>query len=188
MLVSRHTGFTLVEVLVSTAIFSVVMVIALGALLSLAEANRKAQTLSVAINNMSAALDSMSRAIRTGVAYHCGSSGSISTQDCTTTAETYFSFQAADGSHVAYCLLGTAIMREIKNSGANSACNSNNFVALTPPNVTITKLQFYVVGSTKGDAIQPKVTILLSGSVPVSVKQTSVFNIQTTVTQRIYDQ
>ncbi len=194
--VRRHGGFTLIEVMVSTAIFSMVMVIALGALLALSEADRKAQTLNTAVNNMGSALDSMSRAIRTGVSYYCGSGGNYGdVYDCQSSPGTYLSFVASDGTHVAYCLDNSSgvgiIKREIRpasNNVLDSSCNTPGFVPLTPPDVNITRLSFYVVGSSKSDQLQPKVTILLSGSVQVTATQSSVFNIQSTVTQRIYDQ
>ena len=102
----RPRGFTLIEVLVSTGIFTVVMVIALGALLAMVERDRKAQTLKTVINNLNFALDSMSRAIRTGEEYHCGSS---SGGDCVSVPSSYFTFTAADGKKVAYCLRNSAI-------------------------------------------------------------------------------
>jgi len=64
-------GFTLVEMLVSVAIFAVVMTVALGSLLAMSESDRKAQTLKSVINNLNFSLDSMSRAIRTGTTYSC---------------------------------------------------------------------------------------------------------------------
>jgi hypothetical protein len=53
--------------------------------------------------------------------------------------------------------------------------------------VTITNLQFYVTGATDAQ-VQPHIVILLSGEVDVSVSQTSTFDLQTSVTQRLYDQ
>lgn len=47
---------------------------------------------------------------------------------------------------------------------------------------------FYTKGAPSGDGLQPKVNILISGSVPVSGTQRSAFNLQTSVTQRLYDQ
>lgn len=194
-------GFTLIEMLVSVAIFAVVMVIALGALLAISESDRKAQTLKSIINNLNFALDSMSRSVRTGLNYHCGSAGTLSDpDDCISTPETSFAFQAADGATVRYCrgngtlcnASGTAILRSV------STVNSGAFAPITSSEVQISRLLFYVIGA-EGPTIQPKVTIVVSGYVQVSGGATSqtdcgtnsatcsTFNLQTSVTQRLYD-
>ena len=190
-------GFTLVEVLVSTAIFSIVMVVALGALLALSSAARKAQALSSTVNNLSFALDSMSRAIRTGSQYHCGTSGTItSPQDCAATPANYLAFQSSDGTNVAYCLASGQIFRDVQPAGTapGTSCGSGTFLPLTSPEVTISTESFYVVGSTPGspDNMQPKVTLLIGGYVPgpptgTCTSGSACFNLQVTVTQRIYD-
>lgn len=188
-----NRGFTLIELLVSTAVFTTVMVIALGALLALAEADRKAQTLNAAVNNLSFALDSMSRTIRTGSNYHCDNSGTLTLpQNCAgSDPESYIAVLAADGSKVAYCFDSGTIKRQIILPGVSgnlsSDCASANFLPLTATDVLVTDLSFYVTGATVGDSIQPKVTILTSGYVPVTETRKTKFNLQTSVTQRIYD-
>jgi prepilin-type N-terminal cleavage/methylation domain-containing protein len=196
----KKNGFTLIEMLVSVAIFTVVMVVALGALLALSEADRRSEALNTAINNLGAALDSMSRTIRTGAQYHCGSGTLSTTQDCTTVPGSEFAFLAADGvTETAYCLSGPDSNACSGNTtctgsgvGANvcgilrSTNGGSTWLPMTSPEVNITNLSFYVVG--RSDALQPKLTMLLSGYVAISSGQQSTFNIETSVTQRIYDQ
>ena len=84
---NKRKGFSLVEMLVSVALFSAVMLIGAGALLSLIDANRKAQSLNSVMNNLNFALESMSRNIRVGTTYHCETDNSIpsnidQTKDC----------------------------------------------------------------------------------------------------------
>lgn len=69
-------GFTLVEMIVALGIFAVVALVAVGALTKIIDANRKSQTLKSAINNISFALESMSREIRLGTNYDCEVSSS----------------------------------------------------------------------------------------------------------------
>lgn len=57
--------------IVSLGIFAVVAVIAVGALLKITDANKKAQTLKSSINNINFAMESMSREIRMGSNYYC---------------------------------------------------------------------------------------------------------------------
>src|SRR3989338_1985894 len=75
-------GFTLVEMIVSVALFATVMLVSVGALLSLMGANRKAQALQSVMNNLNVALDGMVRSIRMGSNYHCGAGTFSATQDC----------------------------------------------------------------------------------------------------------
>src|SRR3989344_7842968 len=76
-------GFTLIEVVVSVALFSIVMVVCVTALLALVNANRKAQALQSVMNNLSIALDDMARNVRMGTNYHCSEPiNGTDPQDC----------------------------------------------------------------------------------------------------------
>lgn len=67
-----NRGFTLVEIMVSLTIFSIVMVISVGTTLVMIDMNAKAQELYTANTNLSFAIDSMTRDIRTGQRIYCG--------------------------------------------------------------------------------------------------------------------
>src|SRR3990167_4918000 len=66
-----NAGFTLVEMIVAVGLFSLVMLVSVGALLALTGANRKAQALQSVMNNLNIALDGMVRSIRMGSNYSC---------------------------------------------------------------------------------------------------------------------
>ena len=196
-------GFTLVEMMVSVAIFAIVMTIALGSLLAMSESDRKAQTLKSVINNLNFSLDSMSRSIRTGQAYHCDSLQLplSDPRDCKDTSQggpaTSFAYQPAQGG-------ATVVYRFETSDTAAAVCGQpagkvgcitrsfdggNTYLAITSPEVFISALNFYVIGAAESPStIQPKVVILISGVVTVTATQTSAFNLQTSVTQRLYDQ
>jgi prepilin-type N-terminal cleavage/methylation domain-containing protein len=76
---SAQSGFTLIEIIVSLGVFSTVVTIAVGALLVLVAANQQLQNEQSVMTNLSFALDSMTREIRTGTAYNCDTEASIST-------------------------------------------------------------------------------------------------------------
>src|SRR6185312_12226251 len=99
----KARGFTLIEVMVSVAIFSLVMVIALGALLAISVSDRKAESLKSVINNLNFSLDSLSRSIRTGTSWNC-----ISTQDCNSPGGYSLSFVPANGVGRIYYRLESA--------------------------------------------------------------------------------
>ncbi len=60
---------------VSLAIFTVVALVAVGALLKVMDANKKSQSLKTSLNNLNFALDSISREMRVGSTYYCVSGG-----------------------------------------------------------------------------------------------------------------
>jgi len=63
---NARSGFSLVEMMVAIAIFMVVAVIAVAALLKIVDANRKSETLQDAVNNINFAMDSITREVRVG--------------------------------------------------------------------------------------------------------------------------
>ncbi len=70
---AQEKGFTLVEMIVSIGLFTVVAVVALGALMKTIDANKKSHTLKTVITNLNFVLESMSREIRVGTRYNCSS-------------------------------------------------------------------------------------------------------------------
>lgn len=68
----NNKGFTIIEMIVSLGIFAVVAVIAVGALLKISDANKKALVLKTSINNLNFALETMSREMRLGSNFGCG--------------------------------------------------------------------------------------------------------------------
>ncbi len=194
--VVRPRGFTLIEVLVSVAIFAIVMTIALGALLAMSESDRKAQTLKSVVNNLNFSLDTLTRTVRTGTNYHCDAlAGTItSPRDCDgqlLPPASSLAFLASNGATTIFYCLGTITPSIACDPAGTVILRSVGGLPLTPitsAEVAITSLQFYVKGAPLGDSIQPKVTMLLSGKVVVNGTQNSLFNLQTSVTQRIYDQ
>lgn len=202
----KQSGFTLVELLVSVFIFSMVMLIAVGSLLSMVDANRKAQTIKAAVNNLSFGLDGMSRAIRVGTNFHCGSaseSGSAATLstrgDCTNavTGGTLISFEpfsgnpASTGDQWVYCRgtgtacseSGTSILRS-QNGGAS-------YLSLTSNEVIVQDLRFYVVGSASyasGNRIQPKIVMVMHGYAGSNEKTRTELRLETTMSPRLLDE
>jgi prepilin-type N-terminal cleavage/methylation domain-containing protein len=194
---TSKNGFTLIEMMVSVAIFSIVMVVALGSLLAISAADRKAQTLKTVMDNLSFAMEGMSRTIRTGVNYHCDTTNmtgsTLAPQDCpgNIIGAQYFAFIANDGTYTAYCLNNNQIWRQRSNTmgGLKTSCSAlDGFLPITAPEIVISNLSFYVKGAPLGDGIQPKTTMILNGFVNINSTAATAFALQATVTQRIYDQ
>ena len=134
-------GFSLVEMLVAVALFSGVMLIAVGALLALVDANKKAQALNSVMNNLNFALENMSRNIRVGTTYHCEVTNNVPadvdvTKDCSNGGK-LFAFESSSGNkgdktdQIVYRITGTRIEKS-ENGGA-----SGTFINITAPEVSI---------------------------------------------------
>ncbi len=187
----KNKGFTLVEMLVSVAIFTVVVLIIIGALLSINEANHKSQVVRAVIDNLNLAVESMSRKIRSGSRYHCGVGGVISSpQDCpllTSSGDSYFAFEPFGGDvndasdQIIYKLENHQI--KVKDP----RLDPNNFLSLTAPEIQVDELIFYVEGSDSADQTQPRALIVLKGTAVLKNKVVTDFNIQTNVSQRLLD-
>lgn len=188
-----HTGagFTVIEMMVSVALFAVVMLVSTGALLSLATANRKAQALQSVMNNLNTTLDSMVRSMREGYSYHCGTGGPVtSPQDCPG-GDTQIALEPHGGNPA---VSDQRVYEFVPPSGAQhgyirrSLDSGNTWIQITAPEISILDMKFYVVGTTRGDVVQPKVVIEMKGIAGgASGKITTVFHIQATAVQRVLD-
>ena len=180
---SKLEGFTLVELMVSVSIFSIVMFISLGSILSILDANQKSKTLRSVMDNLNSAMESMTRTVRFGINYHCGSSGNTTLpQDCGDPGQNSLNFLSQDNIHVTYSLVGNCVAKSVE--GGTNIC-------ITSPDIIMTKLVFMVYGSPiyngGADLFQPQVIIVLSGYVGTKNQSKSTFSLQTTVTQRTID-
>lgn len=176
---NQNKGFTLIELIVSLGLFTIVIMITTSAMLSMADLNSKVKTMRTAMDNLSLALESMSRDIRMGSVYTCNPSipvspllsyGGVGT-GCADGASV-IAFFSQDSKIMVYRLNGTTVQRS-KNGG-------NTFLDITSANIEITKLKFYVLGAGAGKD-QPHVVISISGVTKGS--KPSSFTVQTTVTQ-----
>jgi prepilin-type N-terminal cleavage/methylation domain-containing protein len=68
-----RAGFTLIEMMISVAIFTVVMIYGIGSLLSSNQSYRQTQNLRKAIDNLSFTIEDMARSLRVGTNYQCAS-------------------------------------------------------------------------------------------------------------------
>lgn len=199
-------GFTLIEIMVAVSIFAIVMLIGVGALLTMVEVNKRAQGINSVMNNLNAAIEQMSRSIRVGSTYYCGDS-SVSPsplilaqpQDCSLSGGLLLAFEPTGGDpddvddQTVYRLNGTQLERSLC-SGANQLCGPEGekdgaWVAITAPEVIITDFRFYVTGSTpllNGDSEQPRVVMIVRGTANVQGGPTE-FTVQSSITQRLID-
>lgn len=170
----KTAGFTLIEMLVAVFVFSVIMTLATGAIFSIISANKKSQEIKAAMDNLSSALDSMSRNIRYGTVYHCGAGADFVTPLSCLNGGTTFAFVDKDKNDVIYSF------NDIDHSIEKSF--NGSIYRLTAKEVIIDDLHFYVHGAASNELQQqPKVLITITGHVGSSQAK---FNVETMVSQR----
>jgi type II secretory pathway pseudopilin PulG len=169
-----HRGYTLIEV----GIFSIVMLVATAAFLTLIELDRRARATNDVVTNLSYVVDSMARSVRTGTLYDCSTAGGAT--DCAGGANS-FNFRDSDGRTVSYEMLGSSVRQ----------CVSDICMVLTDPRVTVDALAFYVYGTAtlaQGNVEQPTVTFIVQGYVRPSPSADPIeFTIESSATQRLID-
>ncbi|HEY9583747.1 MAG TPA: type II secretion system protein [Candidatus Paceibacterota bacterium] len=183
-------GFTLIEIIVSLAIFTIVALIAVGALLRIMDANKKSITLKTTINNMNFALESISREMRVGSNYYCSSSipGSLDnlSNDCSHIKDSSWTvaFNSSKTSTVGGdCNLIYAYRYEdytLKKAQQTDCTSSLDFTPLISPDISIDSTIIKVDNTS-----QPRVFLLLKGHNGEREREKTTFVLQTTISQRI---
>lgn len=168
-------GFTLLEMMISSGIFAVVIIMAVGVMLSLSQAQVKATNIQNTQDNLRFTLESMTKELRTGTNYVVGSCGAVGCTEIT--------FVRQDGISAGYCLSSGAIRRFLPPG----VCSGGSVV--TSSAVAIDKLYFSVIGQAAGPSDgQPRITVVIEArSVNPTLQFETNSQLETTVTQRVRD-
>lgn len=182
-------GFTLIEMMVAMTIFSVLVTVGLGAVLSAINQHAMSQNMRGVMDNLNFSMEDMSRNIRLGTNFHCMApgesavSGTPTGQDCSG-GSNQIVFTGVTGSNITYTITSPSAgaVQITKQIGSGAV------QVFTLPEVTIDyyKSGFVVVGAPIGDQLQPVINIGLSGKVTYKGLD-STFSIQTTVASRPLD-
>lgn len=184
-------GFTLIELMVSLTVFSIVMVVSIGTLLIMIDSNAKAQALYSSSVNLSFALDSMTRELRTGYKYYCSTATTSTSSplptgraDCATGAPGVFiAFtRERDGARMGYQLNGASLEQKI---------DSGNWNKITSDDVIINAFEMSVTNTATvdagGDGEQPIIDLRVRGYVNNGLDADTDFNIQSHIVERRLD-
>lgn len=187
-------GFTLIEIMVSVSIFAIIMLMVSSSIYAVFDSNGKSQSLRAVMDNLNLSLESMTRTIRFGRNYHCDLNVSGTAPNNCASGASSMQLTNSGGSQVIYQLCTTG-------SNAGRVARSNDCVNgpfITGSDVTISKLMFYVLGTTQyvagagtcpgsNDCLQPRVVIVLEGYAGSKLTSRSSFSLQTTISQRLVD-
>lgn len=183
--------------MVSVAIFSIVLIFAMGAIITIVDANGKARTLTSVMNNVNFSFENVTRSIKTGknIRINVGSNnctggghsptyGSITVEAIDLTQANIEQFNRVP---ITYRLC------EINDFGMiERSVSGGPYERLTSPDIDVDTLSFrlYADGNEKAGGIiapagqQPRVLVSISGTVEFKKNVSSEFNIQTTVSAR----
>ncbi len=172
-------GFTLVELLVAVALFTIVVFISLGAILTIFDANKRSQYSKTVVDNLNLTLEDMIRILRFGETYNCD-------------PENVFVYETADCANgnttMSVVFNGTPIIYRLNGTSIESSVGGGDFAPITAPDVVIEDLKFYVYGSSSEfDDLQPYAIIVIEGYVGNKPVQQARFQIQTIAVQRQLD-
>lgn len=164
-------GFTLVELLISTAIFAILIGIASGAFIRGLRSQRAITSLIASNDNLSIALEQMIREIRTGYEF-------------STTTPVELQFFNSDNILVSYRLETGALER-----GVEEPPGSLIFVyrPITADNVIITRFNIGLLGDLVGDGLPPRITLSISITPNNFYLSNISVDIQSTVSARLID-
>lgn len=201
----KKSGFTLIEIIVSLMIFSVVAVVAVGALLKIVSLNRRAQTLQASTTNLSFAMEAISRELRVGSKFNCqrfsgtfnpgnDSGVDMAPNACSpSTDEDFIAFESSAFDTdkptcrlvYAYRFVPTTtgyILTKAEQAKCGDTLDSTSFSSVIDPNVTITGYKI-----TATDKQFPMAFIRITGysGAPYREKEKSYFDVETAVSARI---
>lgn len=202
-------GFTLIEVLVSLTLFTIVLVMAGGTVVSVIDINKRNQAISSVVNNLNYSIDSMIRDIKTGYLYKCGYDQTytvaalkeatvVSSQpDCTNLTLV----STISGADVVVKYDFVAPIQVSSQNGyirktvyGNSGTPLGTYNITDKTNVNIESLNLSVKnpnalscdsGATTCDYGQPSVGVVIKGMAGSQLIEVSKFYVQTFISQRL---
>lgn len=163
-----NRGFTLVEILVASSIFALLILMVTGIFLGVVNAQRKTVAVRTLQDSVRYIIEAISRDVRTGYDFSLFQN------------ELRFTSTIGGGiQQVSYRLDSNVIYKGVFDSGSGGYA----FSALTPDNLRVDYLNFYLSGETAGDQRQPRITVTLGVTAGQGIQETKI-NIQTTLSQR----
>ncbi len=205
----KQKGFTLIELLVAVALFTVVMLVSVAAILSIIGGNRKSQAINSVVNNLNFAIESMVRDMKTGFLYKCpdvngdypgegwpitqAQSNLCPNPNNPVRTVAFFSTLSGTPEVVEYHfqpaggVQSYGVIRKKTQVGGTTRVED-----ITSPDVNIKEVRFYVNSplpasqQVNSDAkSQPSIFMIISGDARIGENEVSRFGLQTFISQRI---
>ncbi len=203
---SKHTwqaGFTLIEVMISMAIFSIVVTIGIGAVLDTIAQHRRSEEVRSVMDNLNFVMEDIVRNLHNASTLHCYLPSEaayvttpITPQSCPTGSNKITFLNQTGTKNITYTITSPIdpapdkVFKQEDDIGTG-VVTAGTPKKITPPNV---KMDFATSGFTvrgaepasTGDQAQPVVIIRLAGTVTYKT-YTSKFALETSVVLRTLD-
>lgn len=167
----KFKAFTLIEILIATGIFVLVMVVLSQVYISIVRSERVAYALLSAENNLRNNLELIARSIRMGKNFEISLDGKFICFDYyldTQWRKICYQYEENKGN----------IFQSIENT-------TNGFEPLFDPNIKITKAYFYKKGDLQQKTSQLTIVISLESKIEVR-NQEYFFHLETAITPRVF--
>jgi prepilin-type N-terminal cleavage/methylation domain-containing protein len=182
---NKNRGFTLVEMLVAVGLFALIAVFALGSVVTIFDANKKAQASKTVVDNLNLSIENMVRTIRFGDHYFCGlTTESDAVMDCDYPTGGNSISVTFKGVRTLYSLWGNQIKKS--DTGALS-CSDPSMQAITSTDTVIDYFKFYVFNTASSDSSQSYVRVVIKGHVGAKSTTKTDFSIETLISQIVLD-
>jgi hypothetical protein len=172
------------------------MVTATSALLNVIDANNKARSLKTAINNVTFALEGISKDMRMGTDYSCSNNGGSNFIGSCSGGGDAIKFKSSKTDsrpeiyykHATTTIAGKEV-GQIKSCVVSASINcdrDDDYLPITSAEVNITNMRFYILGvESPNDNLktQPRMIMTLSGLAGDKAKIQTNFDLQTSVSQ-----
>lgn len=181
----KQAGFTLVEVLVALTLFVFVVLAAVSSLYSVNDAYRKVSAMRSVLDNLSFAMESMSRTIRTSRHIICnGTLNTSGTRNClfpNSPASRISMYSLVHNYEIEYRFNATTqqLEKRTKEGGTWSG-----WISITAPEITIHSFSVFVRGSDPNENLQPGVILMVRGIATAYTGETTPFALHTFISQR----
>ena len=179
----KQFGFTLIEVMVAVSIFTIVVTVGIGSLMTVNKGYRQSQLQRTAIDNIAFAMESMAREIRIGTNYTID--GFITNPlDLENEEAAKFAFLSFDIDNNEVIDEEDEVIYLLSQGTIEMYVNNILVGKLTSEDVTVTGLEFILEEQYGNDSKQPYVTIHISAVASGSNQESSIL-LQTGVSQRL---
>lgn len=157
----KQSGLTVIELVVAMGIFGLVIGMTVGIFVLAITTQRRITALKNVDDNIRFTVESMAREIKTGKNFSSGAST--------------LSFINANGESIIYRLNANIVEK--------SSDGGTNYSAVTSSEVTVNYLNFYLMGQSAGDGLEPRITITIGATSQVG-NQSANLKVQTTISER----
>jgi prepilin-type N-terminal cleavage/methylation domain-containing protein len=185
---NKIKGFSVLELIVSLALFSLALTIIMTILFALVDTQNEAVNTQNVQDNIRFAFDTMVRDIRTGREFHCGAGDVATPANCPAGGSSLTIFNQAN-QRITYQIFENQLVKSSDGS-SDGVCfpdpnNRTDCQRLTAPGVIADRLTFFVRGALADDDAQSLATVVLRGRIiDPKGKASTEINLQATMSRR----